>query len=341
MSETLLAFPPKIERAISEILTEENSREWLQRVNQLHLRYMGETQEKSPFIYDHLDALAYLALRAPATYVQTQSVLSSLVEVLPGWKPKTLLDVGSGPGVGIWATTNVFPNLQSVTCIDQDKNFLLLGRRIIAASGLSIPTSWQQDKLLRGLKSSTETYDIVLIVNVLSELSAKQRDKVIGSAFKRCKGIMVIIEPGTPTGSAIIQKVAKNFSGNASLLAPYIDNSYVSDDDYWLHFSKRFIRPEFTRRVRQHLRNSSRMASDWEETKYSYVIIGGILPKSSPWGRCAGQVRLHKGYLEVPVLTRDHILHLKILKRQKKQYTFAKKLRWGQLISNREDILDI
>ena len=150
---------------------------------------------------------------------------------------------------------------------------------------------------------------------------------------------MIIIEPGTPFGFSIVQTAAKAFSHKSILVAPYIGNTFVQSDAYWIHFPQRFIRPEFQRNIRQKMRSTSLMASDWEEAKYTYVAMGNISTEEKIWGRCIGPVTKQKGFLEVPILTQTEVMHLRVLKRHKKAYTFAKNLRWGEFIKNREDIL--
>lgn len=87
------------------------------------------------------------------------------------------------------------------------------------------------------------------------------------------------------------------------------------------------------------MRDSSLMASDWEDSKYSYVAIGKIPAEVLPWGRCVGPVKLMNGYLEVPILTKDFLKEIKIMKRHRSQYIFAKKLKWGQIILREEDCI--
>ena len=80
------------------------------------------------------------------------------------------------------------------------------------------------------------------------------------------------------------------------------------------------------------------MASDWEDAKYAYTVICKIEPEIHPWGRCVGPTQIQKGFLEIPILTKEGIEKMKIMKRHKEQYTFAKNLRWGDIIMKESDI---
>ena len=68
------------------------------------------------------------------------------------------------------------------------------------------------------------------------------------------------------------------------------------------------------------------------------AAVGKIAPEITPWGRVIGPVQVTKGYLAVPVLTREQRLAVKVLKRHKQLFAFAKKLRWGEIILAQEEL---
>ncbi|MBP9719087.1 MAG: hypothetical protein KBD46_01340 [Candidatus Levybacteria bacterium] len=339
MIQTFANLPEPINAAITQILASQPTPEWVQRSIKLHERYMNKQIDHAfGYIEDQVDALAYLALRTPATYAQIFGSFSHITDTLMDFKPKTMLDIGSGPGTGVWAAKQIWDSLEEATCLDRERSFLTLGREISNAASLSVKLSLQQGNAAYIIENDTTKYDIVLLANMLGELDTAQRDHLIGSAYNHCKGIMVIVEPGTPEGSAIVYKAAKSLS-HEQILAPYSNNTLIEDTNHWLHFPQRFIRPEFQRRVRQHMRDSSLMASDWEEAKYAYVAIGNNMISTKPWGRCVGAPTLYKGYLQIPIMTTDGMEVVKVMKRHKQQYLFAKKLKWGESIEKKEDLL--
>lgn len=291
--------------------------------------------EKDPqlgYIQDSVDVLAYLGLRTAATYAQIYAAFLQIQELVPDFKPKTMLDIGSGPGTGVWAGKTLWPDLETATCLDRERSFLSIGKTIQSKAQLQVNMSWQLGNAAYVIENDTTQHDIVLLANMLGELEIPQREHLIGSAFNHCKGIMVIIEPGTPQGSSIIEHAAKSLS-HTQILAPYISSTLIHDENHWLHFPQRFIRPEFLRRIRQHMREESLMASDFEQAKYSYAAFGKDLNSKKIWGRCVGDPTFYKGYLQVPILTDKGTKSIKVMKRNKPQYVFAKKLRWGDTIS--------
>ena len=334
--KTFINLPPKINDAIFGILSSQERNDWVLRAVKLHDSYMLRKQDGT-YINDALDALAYLALRIPATYAQIYSAFLQIQEINPSWNPRSILDIGSGPGTAVWAALDIWSSVKQARCIDKNKNLLFLGKEIMEKASLAIDISLECKDIIE-MSHYENKYDLVIIANILNELTLSQQEILLKKAFDQCNGIMIIIEPGTSIGVTIVQKVSKQFSGKANLLAPYINNSFIFDPKIWIHFSQRFIRPEFQRRIRQHMRDSSLMASDWEDAKFAYVAIGKILPKEMIWGRCIGPVKKQKGFLEMFVLTQSEIKQVKIFKKNKKEYDFAKNLQWGAVIKSLNDV---
>lgn len=326
--QTFANLPKPINEAITTILKEQQTTAWIRQAERLHERYMTNSPEI--YIQTFTDVLAYLALRVPATYAQIYGALSQIQEIIPSYYPVSILDIGSGPGTGIWAAKEIWPNLKNAAAIDSEKYFINIGKEITQKSDFPLSISWQLHDLSQGIQSKGTIFDIVIMGNVLNELSPREQKIVVQEAFSLCNGILIIIEPSTQIGGEIIEQVAKTFSNKAILLAPYVQNSFVPDQKGWLHFSQRFIRPEFERRVRQHMRQSPQMASDWEEAQFAYVAISKIPPQVDITGRVIGPVKKQKGFIEVPLLTKDKIEDKKIFKRDKQQFTEAKRLRWGE-----------
>lgn len=329
---TFANLPSDLEDAITKILQQQDSQQWLHHAQSLHERYVEGKNDKGRFLQDFDDVLAYLGMRVPATYAQILSALTAIQELIPSWKPKSLLDIGSGPGTAGWAVTAVWPDLSDIVSLDHDRDLISLGKQISTKAEIPAEMVWKNHDLREGLHHNDRQYDLVIIANVLNELSPSVREKIIGQAYNKCKGILVIIEPGTPQGSQIIESAAQNLSKVGLLLAPYIANSFVQTDDYYLHFPQRFIRPEFQRRVRQQMRDDASKASDWEDAKYAYVVISKIPTESHAWGRCVGPIETQKGFLKVPILTASGVTKVKVMKRNRENYSFAKRLRWGDLV---------
>jgi ribosomal protein RSM22 (predicted rRNA methylase) len=336
---TFANIPKHLEAAIATMLESIDIKQLVKRAEVLHYRYMhGDKGDKQSYVHTYSEALAYLALRVPATYAQIFGAFSAVKEISRStWEPKKLLDIGSGPGTGVWAAHAIWPGLETATCIDVNKDFLLQGNTLVQEMELPVDISWKQHDVTSGIQE-VKLYDIVLVANVLNELTVAQRMRLLEQAFDRCKGVVVILEPGTQVGNDIVQAAARQFA-KEYMIAPYVQNRFVSDPKTWIHFVQRFNRPEFARRIRQHMRDSQLMASDFEDAKYTYVAIAKLPSADTSWGRVIGPTKIQKGFLEIPILTATGIVQQKVLKRHKTHYQFAKSMRWGQLIARSEDLV--
>jgi ribosomal protein RSM22 (predicted rRNA methylase) len=330
---TFINLPATITEAIEGILSQPENSQWLKRAEILHTRYtQGKRHSQESFLKDPVDIAAYLGMRVPATYAQIASALYQLKEAYPEFKVESVLDLGSGPGTAVWASKQVFPELKTATCLDNEGTLLAVGREIFALSGLDIDVSWEADSLRSDFGSKNKKFDLVIISSVLNELTEEERIKVISRAFTQCSGVLVIIEPGTPKGAKIVEEAFKTFDNKCFLIAPYIQNSFIEGKEQWIHFPQRFIRPEFQRRVRQQMRVSNLMASNWEESKYSYIAISKYKSAQEAWGRLISTPKKQKAWFDLSVLTAQGIQKLQIFKRDKEKYNFVKKLNWGEIV---------
>lgn len=331
--QTFADLPLGINQAISAILSRQENSNWILNAVKLHDRYM-QRAINGRYINNSSDALSYLGLRAPATYAQVFGALEQVKEMIPSWSPKSILDIGSGPGTAVWATLNTWPSIINAKCVDQNKDLLLLGEEIKQKAKLTTNILWEQ-KDASDISNTDNKFDLIIIANVLNELDKSKQQELLKKAFNLCTGTMIIIEPGTTIGINTIQQVIKEFTNKTYLIAPYIDNSLVIDSTNWIHFSKRFIRPEFQKRIKQLLQHEkTQITSDWEDTKYAYVAFSKIYPEKKIDGRCIGSIKKQKGFIEVPLLLKTSIQLVKILKRDKLEYNFAKNLKWGEAISD-------
>ncbi len=326
----MLSLPESIETAINDVLSTYPQNELLKRSKSIHERYMEREKDGEHFLHDRGDIMAYLAMRVPATYAQIMGALTQIQEVMPSFQPKSLLDIGSGPGTATWAAQSIFPSLKHATLVDREKQFLYFGQEIMQKAQIPLATSWERSDIRT---FSGTNYDLILVANVLNELSSHDVTELLQYLTARCTGIMVVIEPGTPNGFAIVQKAT--MASSLNIIAPYINSKVTKSNDYWIHFPERFTRPEFQKRIRQHMRDDSLSASDWEEAKYSYVAMSKLPIEKSFYGRCVGKVEKQKGLVKVPLLTENGIETVTVLKRNKQAYNFAKEVRWGDIMEKK------
>src|SRR5258705_5159225 len=137
----------------------------------------------------------------PATFAAVRSALTQLAAASPGSRPRTHLDIGGGTGAAVWAATQVFDSLTSVTVLDQVAEALAMGGRLArhAISPALRTATWRQ----AGVAGDFPEADLVTMSYVLGELSEPdQRDVVRRAAVAGSAqgAAVVIVEPGTPAG---------------------------------------------------------------------------------------------------------------------------------------------
>jgi hypothetical protein len=205
----------------------------------------------------------------------------------------------------------------------------------MSGSKLDVDVNWIQQSISRWIEDAEdETYDLVIVANVVNELSGDTKKQLLQALTRMKVGVVIILEPGTQHGFEVIQSSAELIAKSKPLIAPYINNTFIKSEKYWIHFAQRFTRPEFQRRVRQAMRESDEMASDWEETKFSYVAFGDEPVSVQPYAVSIGEVERYHGYLQLPLLTALGVEKAKIMKRHKEQYRFGKSLAWGETIED-------
>src|SRR6266567_2253322 len=148
---TFANLPQPITEAISAILQQQQTPEWVHRAVDLHARYTNGKIDNKKFVQDYLDVLAYLGLRVPATYAQVFGALRAVHEVIPSWHPTSLLDIGSGPGTATWAAISQWPELDAITCLDENNDFISLGKQIIKDSEVMYHVNWKNRDMRLGI----------------------------------------------------------------------------------------------------------------------------------------------------------------------------------------------
>lgn len=345
---SMIALPLKVEEAITEILSRVDASKWISSAIELSSKYRLNRDElesyRSVFLEKADDVMGYLSLRTPATYAQLYGAMCNIAEILPSWKPISILDIGSGPGTAVWAGNEVWPSINKVTCLERDNNFCRIGEEIFkSALPETISWDWKTIDFAVHKPKLDDKFDLVTIGSVLNEMGSKQRNDILDFAYSHCKGVLLVVEPGTPYGfEAIKQASILLQSLKGILIAPYIDNFLPLKP---VGFAQRIIRPEFHRRITQLQRkinhdSGKRLlpASGWEKAKYGYVAMSNILAEITPFARLIAEPEISKFDIELKILTKNGIEVRKILKRDKSHYKFAKKLKWGELIDSAEKI---
>jgi ribosomal protein RSM22 (predicted rRNA methylase) len=271
-----------------------------------------------------IDLASYLVSRLPATYAAVFRVLAEARSLRPDFIPMSLLDAGSGPGTAAWAATEMWPGLERVTFLDNAPEFLRLAAQLAAdgpvplAGAAAVPGSIEA--LPEGLSA-----DLVAAAYALAELPLGRVAAAAQKLWNASRGMLAVIEPGTPEGFARIRAVRDTLLGQGAVPVAPCTHALacpVAGDD-WCHFSVRLARS----RAHMHAKGAS---VPFEDERFCYLVL-------SREGKLQGAARIIAPVVHAKpgssfrVCTEGRIETLQVARRDKASYKLARKLDWGDL----------
>lgn len=333
----MIILPEEIENHIQHLLNK-STNAWVKKAVSLSLRYRID-RSSHKYIENSDDVLGYLAVRAPSTYSQIYGALESIKKLNPNWQPKNILDIGSGPGTAIWAAAEIFSSLKNGTAVEMDNNFIKAGQSILTSIP-EINIVWELTDLSKSLPKTEEIFDLVILANILNEMDEKTKNKVLSFAQNHSKGILLILEPGTPYGYEVVKQSAETLKTDKDyLVTPYIDNIFIDSEE--VTFTQKIKRPDFQKRVRHLQRKNEQLEkprllppSDWEESKYYYLAYSKFPNEITPTARLIDAPKPLKPFVELKILTGRGIRTERVFKKDRELYKKAKKLNRGDTFNS-------
>lgn len=264
--------------------------------------------------------LAYLSYRLPATYAVCEHVLYKLKHNFPSLAIHSLLDIGSGPGTGLFACKEVFPSLLQATLIERERSWIDISKKL--SSGMTCQITWQQKDIEKeGLFSP---HDLILLSYSLGEVGGSTLRR-IEELWQATNGAFVLIEPGTPKGFSSIWAVReKLIAWGAHIVAPCPHGGAcpMRGQD-WCHFFTRVQRTS----IHRHVKGGS---LGFEDEKFSYLIATKSPSETSlESGRIIRPLLRKSGHVVATLCSKDGIITNSISKKKKELYNKVKKMEWG------------
>jgi ribosomal protein RSM22 (predicted rRNA methylase) len=282
-----------------------------------------------PALLDARSVGAYAAARMPATFEAAARSMTEGAARLPGFAPRTLLDVGAGTGATAWAAAAVWPTLRAVTLIERETAAVQLGRELLAGSGdpALAAAGWRPADATTG---SLPTSDLVAAAYVLGELPPGDITDLVERLWAATRGAIVLVEPGSRAGyGRIITARETLLEAGAHIAAPCpgdqpcpVAGSRVA----WCHFLARLDRSSLHRRAKA-------AARSWEDEPYSYVVAARAAMAIDARPRVVlGRPRRRPGLVEIRVCDDGRIETAVISRRAGSAYRAARDLTWGDAI---------
>ena len=272
--------------------------------------FVGENHIK-----DDLSAKVYAVMRYPATFKAFSKALEDSLRYFDG-EIKSIIDVGAGSGAATLACAlNI--KLVKATLLEIEQSMIDIGKFLFEDERVQ----YQKIDITKDLFE--ERVDMVISSYVLNELVDVGRLNCLNKMWDMADKMILIVEPGTPKGSALIKQVRDYYiSLGGHVLAPCPHMNACNYD--WCHFSTRVARSK----LHKDLKGGD---APYEDEKFSYIAIS-----KEPCSKCSSRVLRHplinSGFVDLEVCTQEGIKKIKITKKDKEKFKAARKANCGDEI---------
>ena len=282
----------------------------------------------SAAIRTETDALAYALARMPATYAAVTASLNALREITPGFAPKSLLDVGAGPGTASWAAAEAFPSLQDFALTDANSALRALALDLVGGSARLRDIAYQLGEA-RAALAGAEAADLVVASYMIGETGEAERRTLIDLLWAKTRDTLLIVEPGTPAGyGRIIAARAQSIASGAHVAAPCPhDGKCPLQAPDWCHFTQRLPRSRAHKQVKG-------AEVPFEDEKFIYVALSRA-PPAQRRARVLAQPVVTKVEVTAKLCTPDGLVIAKVSRRAKADYARARRWRWGEAVAGK------
>ena len=261
----------------------------------------------------------------PATFAAVAASLAAISEVRPDFAPKTLLDVGAGPGTATWAAADAFTSLETFSLIDANPALRHLAIDLIAGHPQLAQADYRRGAARDCLQDAASA-DLVLASYVLGEIPASERNEFADRLMARTQDMLVVVEPGTPDGYArIITLRDRLVAAGLHVVAPCPhERACPLTPPDWCHFAQRLPRSRDHKQIKG-------ADAPFEDEKYSFIALSRN-PVALPRGRVLARPETAKASVTLKLCQADGVAHVTVPRRDKTAYARFRKAAWGDAV---------
>ncbi|KAG0169562.1 37S ribosomal protein S22 [Apophysomyces sp. BC1034] len=293
--------------------------------------------------YGPRESVAYAAGVLPTTYAAITNVFAEVSKRMADFKPKTMLDFGTGPGTAIWAAHEVF-DVEKYVGVDLSEDMLRVAEQLEETTGKKKEIEFRR---YLALDPQASKPDLVVSAFTLGDISSAAVQKsTVQQLWDQTGDVLILIDRGTPIGFSNIARARQwvlDSGDNVHVVAPcphdhpcpLLFSPEAKPDRLWCHFSQRVQRPSFLMKTKHSKLNL-------EDSKYSYVVLrrgrrpeetDSIQNQAYSWPRLVSPPLKNKGHVVMDVCAQSgEIQRMIIPKSQGKiPYRDARKVMWGDL----------
>jgi len=276
-------------------------------------------------IRSETDALAYALARMPATYAAVTASLNALCEIHTDFAPKSLLDIGAGPGTASWAAAEAFSTLGEFTLLDANDALRKLALDLASESFRLRELRYERGEARASLIKA-QTADLVVASYVIGELSAAEQAGLAAVMWEKTGDTLLVVEPGTPAGYArIIALRERLIAAGAHVAAPCPhDGTCPLAAPDWCHFTQRLQRSRAHKQVKG-------AELPYEDEKFAHVALTRSPVAARP-SRVLAQPVVSKVEVTAKLCTPAGLVVGRTPRRAKADYAIARRWRWGDAV---------
>lgn len=273
------------------------------------------------------DVIAYALSRLPATYAALITIFDEQQSEHEGFAPRTVLDMGAGPGTASWAASAIWPSIETVTMVDHNARFLDVARTLASGStNPALQAATLEKAEITGF-SAEHKYDLVIASYALTELFgvAKAAETLMGLT----KGMLVIAEPGRPRDYERLLEIRRQMlQAGATMLAPcpHANDCPLPEGD-WCHFSARLPR------TRDHMAAKGAVLP-FEDEKFAYMAFAAKEAdlQVAPYERVLAPPHRNKHAITLKLCTPGGLETRVVESREKSAFKRMTKVGWGDML---------
>ncbi len=315
-----MQLPDPLQAAIDSLVESLGIHQLIEAREELTCRYRQAATAQ--FMTTEAQRQAYVIARLPATYAAIYFALKAIKE-RGNFSIKSMLDLGAGPGTGMWAACECFPEIETLTLIEKDAALAAIGERLVQFSKQPAmhEAKWQEADLEK--LTALPPHDFILLSYSVGELNPQKIGPLIDLCWQSTQQLLLIVEPGTPIGFERIRLIRRQLiDRGAHLIAPCPHHLAcpMSGGD-WCHFAARVERSSLHRRLKGG-------SLGYEDEKFSYVAATKT-PFPLPDSRILRQPLRHSGHVGLKLCTPQGVQQPTISKKMKDLYKQARKADWG------------
>ena len=321
-------LPPALAEGVDRLLEGVSARDLGRAAGDLSAKYRQKRERRAPVAHSETEILAYAATRLPATFAAISAVLHEVRDLRPAWRPRTLLDLGAGPGPGLWSAAATWPSLEHAVAVDAEERMIALGQRLAGTARHAVVRSARWVRASIADPPPDGPFDLVLLAYVLGELDPAGQDRAVDHAADPA-GVTVVVEPGTPEGYArVLRERDRLLQRGGTVVAPCPhDGPCPLAGSDWCHFAVRLPRTAAHRAAKH-------ADLGYEDEKYSYVAVSR--PSSAqdrqtprPWARVLRHPQIRPRLVSLELCAPDGLRSVVVTRSDRDHFRLARKVPWG------------